>query len=142
MDSGNATIAKKEAGYSDNTAVTELRNNPKISHAIERKQGELWEQFKDYAEEALQVQVDIMRSDEASFKVKLDASNSILDRAGYRPIERREVNGQLNTCASATINLEMVHRIQRLMAQKGVVNVTPKPLEIESTLGCSDTDMH
>lgn len=130
LDTGNASLAKKQAGYSDNTAVTELRDNPKVSHAIEKKQTELWDMFKEDAVEAYEVLKEIMRSDKASYKVRLDASNSLLDRAGYKAVDRKEVTGTITGGIASTLTLDLIQRTRELMANKAkTIDITHEILE-------------
>lgn len=116
-------LAMKEANYSPNTGTFNVMSNPNVKEAIKRCENDLWETFKDYAELALQVQVDMLTNDKVSFKVKLDASNSILDRAGYKPADRKEIVGAIGTVAveSKAVN-DFAERARQLLQQKGLID--------------------
>lgn len=123
LDTGNASLAKKEAGYSDKTAVSRVMEQRNVQQVIIDKRQEMWNRFMEYAEEALQTQIMIMRNDNASFKTRLDATNSVLDRAGLKPAERKEITGadgkavQIENSATT----ELAQRARMLLAEK--VNV-------------------
>lgn len=116
-------MAMQEAGYSDKTCPTNVLNKPKVKSVVEKKREELWDRFKDYAELALQVQVDMLTNPTVSNKVKLDATNSILDRAGYKATERREIVGAIGHIAveSKAVS-EMANRARELLKNRGLID--------------------
>ena len=116
-------LAMEEANYSPKTPVANVINNPNVKEVLQKGENELWGRFKDYAELALQVQVDMLTNDKVSFKVKLDASNSILDRAGYKPADRKEIVGAIGTIAveSKAVN-DFAERARQLLQQKGLID--------------------
>ena len=116
-------LAMKEANYAPNASPCTVMNKPNVQEVLARGENELWGRFKDYAELALQVQVDMLTNDKVSFKVKLDASNSILDRAGYKPADRKEIVGAIGTIAveSKAVN-DFAERARQLLQQKGLID--------------------
>ena len=94
----NATQAALRAGYSKKTASTSgYRNtkNDEIKEAIQERQNEirnqLQQQFSSDAVVARKIMFDIMRDDEAPENVRLSAAKDFLDRAGYKPVDKSEV---------------------------------------------------
>ena len=116
-------LAMQEAGYSEKTQPTNILNSPLVKEVVQNKREELWDRFKEYAELALQVQVDMLTNPKVSSKVKLDATNSILDRAGYKPADRKEIVGVLGTTPveSRAVN-EFAQRARDLLKQRGLVD--------------------
>jgi len=126
LKSGNASKAKETAGYSKNTPVTDILNNPKISNSIEEHRKELWEDFKEYSQEMLELVVEIARNEDASFKTRLDACIDILDRAGYKPAERREITGANggSIMMETQATLTLAQRARELLEKKEPINIT------------------
>lgn len=120
IDTGNSSLAKKEAGYSANTSSGSLLNKNSIKTAISEKRQELWDRFTIYAEEAMNTQLMIMRSDMASYKTRLDATNSILDRAGLKPAERKEIVGADGGAIQleSKVTNELAQRARQLLIEK------------------------
>jgi len=123
IETEDKNLARDLAGYSKNTPAQNVLSIPNVQVVVSKTQVELWDRFKDYAEKALQVQVDMLDNPHVSFKVKLDASNSILDRAGYKPADRKEIVGAIGTIAveSRAVN-EFAQRARELLMQKGLVD--------------------
>lgn len=101
MKDYNATQAAIRAGYSERTASTSgYRNtkNDEIQEAIKIKQEEirtqLQQQFSSDAVVARKIMIDIMQDDDAPDHVRLSAAKDFLDRAGYKPIEKQEVDSK------------------------------------------------
>lgn len=99
----NATQAALRAGYSKKTASTSgYRNtkNDEIQQAIKERQEEirtqLQQQFSSDAVVARKIMFDIMQDDDAPENVRLSAAKDFLDRAGYKPIEKTEVDNKGN----------------------------------------------
>lgn len=95
----NATQAAIRAGYSERTASTSgyrNTNNDEILKAIEIRQKEirdqLQRQFSSDAVVARKIMLDIMQDDDAPENVRLSAAKDFLDRAGYKPVEKQEVD--------------------------------------------------
>ena len=116
-------LAMKEAGYSEKIDAGAILNKPRVREVVNEKREELWDKFKEYAEKALQVQVDMLDNPHVSYKVKLDASNSILDRAGYKPADRKEIVGAIGTIAveSKAVS-DFANRARELLKAKGITD--------------------
>jgi len=120
LDTGSQSIAKKEAGYSKDYQPL---GNKDIAKAVTEKRQELWDKFVENAEEAIQIQLMIMRSDSASYKTRLDATNSVLDRAGLKPAERKEITGADGGAVQVEnkVTAEMAQRARMLLVEKGEI---------------------
>ena len=67
----------------------------------------------------MDTQLEIMRDKKTSGKTKLDATNSILDRAGYKAVERREIVGAIGTIPMESRAVsEFAERARKLMGEK------------------------
>ena len=85
---GNATQAAKTVGVSDGSASTvgyRLKNRLVDEIEVEQK-----EALKGYASKALH-QIQTLAETAASENVRLKANSDLLDRAGWKPVERSEV---------------------------------------------------
>ena len=85
---GNATQAAKAAGVSDVSASTvgyRLKN--RLTKEIDKAQREA---LKGYAPKAI-TQIQNLAENAVSENVRLSANRDLLDRAGYKPVERSEV---------------------------------------------------
>ena len=85
---GNGTLADKEAGYKDSKSLVNQASKlkRKLSGEIAK---ELRSSFMNAAPKALSILMDLAENS-ASDSVKFQASKDLLDRAGFRPIDRRE----------------------------------------------------
>ena len=85
---GNATQAAKTVGVSDGSASTVgHRMKNRLINNIEVAQKEV---LKGYASKALH-QIQTLAETAVSENVKLNANRDLLDRAGWKPVERSEV---------------------------------------------------
>ena len=85
---GNATQAAKAVGVSDGSASTVgYRMKNRLINDIEAEQKEA---LKGYATKALH-QILTLTETAVSENVKLNANRDLLDRAGWKPIDRSEV---------------------------------------------------
>ena len=85
---GNATQAAKTVGVSDGSASTVgYRMKNRLINDIEAAQKEA---LKGYASKALH-QIQTLAETAVSENVKLNANRDLLDRAGWKPIDRSEV---------------------------------------------------
>ena len=85
---GNATQAAKTVGVSDGSASTVgYRMKNRLINNIEAAQKEA---LKGYATKALH-QVQTLAETAVSENVKLNANRDLLDRVGWKPIDRSEV---------------------------------------------------
>jgi len=85
---GNGTLAAKEAGYKDSPSLVNQASNLKRELSAEISE-ELRSSFMNAAPKALSILMDLAENS-ASDSVKFQASKDLLDRAGFRPIDRRE----------------------------------------------------
>ena len=85
---GNATQAAKTVGVSDGSASTVgYRMKNRLINDIETEQKEA---LKGYASKALH-QIQTLAETAVSENVKLNANRDLLDRAGWKPVEKSEV---------------------------------------------------
>ena len=85
---GNGTLAAKEAGYKDSPSLVNQASKLKRELSSEIAE-ELRSSFMNAAPKALPILMDLAENS-ASDSVKFQASKDLLDRAGFRPIDRRE----------------------------------------------------
>ena len=85
---GNGTLAAKEAGYKDSPSLVNQASKLKRELSVEIAK-ELTANFMSVAPRAMKTLVDLAENS-ASDSVKLAACKDLLDRAGFRPIDRRE----------------------------------------------------
>ena len=98
---GNGTQSAITAGYSKKTAYSQanqLLKHPEIRKEIKVYEDEsralLQQQFARDAIEARKIMFKIMKDDEAPENVRLSAAKDFLDRAGYKPVEKSEVDNK------------------------------------------------
>ena len=85
---GNATQAAKTVGVSDGSASTVgYRMKNRLINDIEAAQKEA---FKGYASKALH-QIQTLAETAVSENVRLKANSDLLDRAGWKPVEKSEI---------------------------------------------------
>ena len=85
---GNATQAAKTVGVSDGSASTVgYRMKNRLINDIEAAQKEA---LKGYATKALH-QIQTLAETAVSENVRLKANSDLLDRAGWKPVERSEI---------------------------------------------------
>ena len=95
---GNATQAAKTVGVSDGSASTVgYRMKNRLINNIEAAQKEA---LKGYSSKALN-QIQALAESAVSEKVKLDANKDLLDRAGWKPVDKSHVT-QTNDWETAT----------------------------------------
>ena len=85
---GNGTLAAKEAGYKDSPSLVNQASKLKRELSAEISE-ELRSSFMNAAPKALSILMDLAENS-ASDSVKFQASKDLLDRAGFRPVGRRE----------------------------------------------------
>ena len=85
---GNGTLAAKEAGYKDSPSLVNQASKLKRELSAEISE-ELRSSFMNAAPKALSILINLAENS-ASDSVKFQASKDLLDRAGFRPIDRRE----------------------------------------------------
>ena len=85
---GNATQAAKTVGVSDGSASTVgYRMKNRLINNIEAAQKEA---LKGYASKALH-QIQTLAETAVSENVRLKANSDLLDRAGWKPVEKSEI---------------------------------------------------
>lgn len=97
--SGNGTQSAKNAGYSKKTAysqASQLLKHPEVKKRIKELEEEsrvlLQQQFARDAIEARKIMFRLMRNDDTPENVRLSAAKDFLDRAGYKPIDKKETS--------------------------------------------------
>ena len=85
---GKGTLAAKEAGYKDSPSLVNQASKLKRELSAEISE-ELTANFLSAAPKALSILMDLAENS-ASDSVKFQASKDLLDRAGFRPVDRRE----------------------------------------------------
>ena len=85
---GNGTLAAKEAGYKDSPSLVNQASKLKRELSAEISE-ELRSSYMNSAPKALSILMDLAENS-ASDSVKFQASKDLLDRAGFRPVDRRE----------------------------------------------------
>ena len=84
---GNGTLAAREAGYKDSPTLVNQASKLKRELSSEISE-ELTANFMSVAPRAMKTLVDLVENS-PSDSVKLAACKDLLDRAGFRPIDRR-----------------------------------------------------
>lgn len=99
LKDSNATQAALRAGYAEKTAYNSGYANTKKREIIElldqrraEMKDKLQKQFASDAIEARKVMFHIMQNDEAPEHVRLSAAKDFLDRAGYKPVDKQDIN--------------------------------------------------
>ena len=104
---GNGTLAAKEAGYKDSPSLVNQASKLKRELSSEIAE-ELTANFMNAAPKALSILMDLAENS-ASDSAKFQASKDLLDRAGFRPIDRREEIRPQRT--PAELEAEMIHLV-------------------------------
>jgi predicted DNA-binding protein YlxM (UPF0122 family) len=96
LDLGHITNAAIKAGYSKQSASSQgsqLLKNPKImdylAHRREERKDAIHLQLASYAEEAIKELYSLMKSADSE-TVKMQAIRDVLDRSGFKPVEKQE----------------------------------------------------
>ena len=85
---GNGTLAARQAGYKDSPSLVNQASKLKRELSAEISD-QLRSSFINAAPKALSILMNLAENS-ASDSVKFQASKDLLDRAGFRPIDRRE----------------------------------------------------
>ena len=85
---GNGTLAARAAGYKDSPSLVNQASKLKRELSGEISE-ELRSSFMNAAPKALSILMDLAENS-ASDSVKFQASKDLLDRAGFRPVDRRD----------------------------------------------------
>lgn len=110
FEHGHGTNAAIEAGYSKPSAHSQssvLLKNPKVQAYMDQLEEErkryLWRRFSNEALTAFGVMSDIMNNEEANEDTRLRAAKEFLDRAGFKAVEKSEVNSNQNITVNFNI---------------------------------------
>lgn len=102
LDMGHITKAALQAGYSEASAASQgsrLLKNSKIQEYLAERRQERKDavhlQLSSYAEEAIKELYSLMKSAESE-NVKMQAIKDIMDRAGYKPVDRVDNKTELD----------------------------------------------
>ena len=106
---GNGTLAAREAGYKDSPSLVNQASKLKRELSAEISE-ELRSSFMNAAPKALSILMDLAENS-ASDSVKFQASKDLLDRASFRPIDRKEIRPQRTTA-------ELEAEIKRLVGSE------------------------
>jgi phage terminase small subunit len=100
MKDSCATKAAIRAGYSERRASEigyQLLQKTTVSEAIKQNRDEVGQHLRDMfvadAIMARQVLYEVMTDPEASNRDKLTAAKDLLDRAGFKPVDKQELTG-------------------------------------------------
>lgn len=102
----NQTQAAKNAGYAANSAQqqgTQLMRNPRVAEYLAIREEELEQGLRDDfffdALKAREVLFDVMNDPKAHNRDKITAAKDFLDRAGYKAMDRSqvEISGEVET---------------------------------------------
>lgn len=128
----NATEAAKIAGYSEKTGYSighRLLRNPVVKKAINDELEELYESqkrtFIGLSEDAINALHDIIMHGRGLARV--NAANSVLDRAGHKPIDhiKSDVNANIKADVKVDAKSELIKRLNRLAANRGTTDANP-----------------
>src|SRR5699024_1261161 len=96
---GHGTNSAIKAGYSKKTAhvqATQLLKNPKVQKKIKELEEEshalLEQEVAREAIEARKIKIKLMGDNDTAENVRLFAAKDFLDRAGFKPVEKQEVD--------------------------------------------------
>ena len=118
---GNGTLAAKEAGYKDSPSLVNQASKLKRELSSEIAE-ELTANFMSAAPKALSILMDLAENS-ASDSVKFQASKDLLDRAGFRPIDRREEIRPQRTTAELEAEIKRLVGIEKaelLLGKKSI----------------------
>ena len=118
---GNGTLAAKEAGYKDSPSLLNQASKLKRELSSENAE-ELTANFMSAAPKALSILMDLAENS-ASDSVKFQASKDLLDRAGFRPIDRREEIRPQRTPAKLEVEIKRLvgtEKAELLLGKKSI----------------------
>ena len=127
---GNGTLAAKEAGYKDSPSLVNQASKLKRELSAEISE-ELRSSFMNAAPKALSILMDLAENS-ASDSVKFQASKDLLDRAGFRPIDRREEIRPQRTMVeieAEMIRLVGAEKAELLLGKKSVDDLVQEKIE-------------
>jgi len=131
IETGNATQSAIVAGYSANSASVQgsrLINNKAVAGVTAEVKRDIAQELKDNAHIAYDVLQGIMLDNKVSAKVRSDVASNLLDRAGFKAVEKKVVTGSVSGNINQTVILDLVQRARELMAKKA------EAIEVECTI--------
>ena len=131
---GNGTLAAKEAGYKDSPSLVNQASKLKRELSVEIAK-ELTANFLSVAPRAMKTLVDLAENS-PSDSVKLAACKDLLDRAGFRPIYRREEirpQGSKEQLEAEMIHLVGPEKAELLLGKKSVDDLVQERMENQET---------
>ena len=88
---GNRTKAAEEAGYGPgNSGRVTAQKTMKLPHVQQYLMQQVAEAFSQHAASAVSTVAQLAKNGKSEY-VKLQAAQDLLDRAGFKPIDRRQV---------------------------------------------------
>ena len=108
IETGNKQEAKQIAGYSEKTQLSSVCT-PEVQNAIIVHVNKT---LHEYAPIAVQTMINLSEHAKND-KVRLDATKDILDRAGFKPAEKREITGANGLPLEARITHELIQRYMK-----------------------------
>ena len=127
---GNGTLAAKEAGYKDSPSLVNQASKLKRELSSEIAE-ELTANFMSAAPKALSILMDLAENS-ASDSVKFQASKDLLDRAGFRPIDRREEIRPQRTTAELEAEIKRLvgsEKAELLLGKKTMDDLVQEKIE-------------
>lgn len=119
----NATKSAKNAGYSEKTAAEQgyrLLRNVQIAEAINEELGEIYEKQKKVliraADSAINALIDTVENGKGLARVQ--AANSVLDRAGHKPIDKVQADVKTEAVDPDEIRNKLMERIIKQMPEE------------------------
>jgi Terminase small subunit len=102
LEFNNGTFAAVKAGYSENSAASQasrLLKNAKVKEYIEElrtiRRERIMNTLEGYAVEAVKELYGLAMDEEVADNVRLQALKDIMDRSGYKPVEKRQNDNTL-----------------------------------------------
>ena len=127
---GNGTLAAKEAGYKESPSLVNQASKLKRELSAEISE-ELRSSFMNAAPKALSILMDLAENS-ASDSVKFQAAKDLLDRAGFRPIDRREEIRPQRTTAELEAEIKRLfgsEKVELLLGKKSVDDLVQEKIE-------------
>ena len=138
---GDATLAAKNAGYKYHTDTDFRKEGTRLKKAMESEiTQEMEGRMGDKGPRALRVVEELMKSSNSD-TVRLQAAKDLLDRSGYKPVERIDVTTEqrsVEEIESRIVGLVGVDAAQALLGKKKVeeeiIPVVDKPEEVSQAI--------
>jgi len=127
---GNGTLAARAAGYKDSPSLVNQASKLKRELSGEISE-ELRSSFMNAAPKALLILMDLAENS-ASDSVKFQAAKDLLDRAGFRPVDKREeIRPQRSPeeLEAEMVRLVGTEKAQLLLGKKSVEDLIQEKVE-------------